>query len=145
MIVGTHAKLKDTMLREGGVMEWAKTHNCTFRIKKFQLLDLLRKKVKDPLRPWKRIPLPRPSLILKDQMIKSTMMVKFLGLHIDSELRWKEQIAAAIGKGRQWLRQCKRLAKNSGRVSGQQMRQLYLAVVKPRMLYGADVFLGPTM
>ena len=25
------------------------------------------------------------------------------------------------------------------------MRQLYLTVVKPRMLYGADVFLGPTM
>ena len=143
--VDTHMKLKDIMLREGGVMEWAKTHNCTFGIEKFQLLDLSRKKVKDPLRPWKRILLPRPSLILKDQTIKSTTMVKFLGLHIDRELKWKEQIAAAIGKGREWLRQCKRIAKNSGGVSGQQMRRLYLAVVKPRMLYGADVFLGPTM
>ena len=44
--------------------------------------------------------------------------VTFLGLHIDRELRWKEQIAAAIGKGREWLRQCGRLAKMSGGVSG---------------------------
>ena len=114
----THVKLKDTMLSEGGVMEWAETHNCTFRIEKFQLLDLSRKKVKDPMRPRKRIPLPRHNLTLKDQTIKSTMRVKFLGLHIDRELKWKEQIAAAIGKGREWLRQCKRLAKNSGDVSG---------------------------
>ena len=36
----THAKLKDVMMREGGVMEWATSHNCDFRIEKFQLLDL---------------------------------------------------------------------------------------------------------
>ena len=72
-------------------------------------------------------------------------MAKFLGLHIDRELRWKEQTAAAIGKGREWLRQCSRLAKTSGGVSGGHMRRLYLSVVKPRMLYGADVFLGPAL
>ena len=141
----THAKLKDMMLRKGGILEWAETHNCTFGMEKFQLLDLTRQKVKDPVRPQKRIPQPRFNLILNEQIIKSTTAVKFLGIHIDRELRWKEQIAAAIGKGREWLRQCKRLAKTSGGVSGQQMRRLYLAVVKPRMLYGADVFLGPAL
>ena len=38
----THRKLKDVMSREGGVMEWARTHNCMFGIEKFQLLDLTR-------------------------------------------------------------------------------------------------------
>ena len=38
----THGKLKDVMSREGGVTEWVGTHNCSFRIKKFQLLDLSR-------------------------------------------------------------------------------------------------------
>lgn len=38
----THAKSKDVMLREEGVMEWARMHNCNFRIEKFQLLDLSR-------------------------------------------------------------------------------------------------------
>ena len=114
----THRKLKDIMSREGGVMEWARTHNCTFGIEKFQLLDLTRQKRKDPLRPQKRIPVARPDLLLNGQRIKLTPTVKFLGLHIDRELRWKEQIAVAIGKGREWLRQCNRLAKTSGGVSG---------------------------
>ena len=141
----THVKLKDMMLRNGGVMEWAKMHNCSFGIEKFQLLDLTKQKVKDPMRPQKRIPQPRVDLILNGQRIKSTMTVKFLGLHIDRELKWKEQIAAAIGKGRECLRQCNRLVKILGGVPGQQLRRLYLTVIKPRILYGADIFLGPIM
>ena len=141
----THGKLKEVMNREGGIMEWAASHNCSFGLEKFQLLDLSRKKVKDPLRPRKRIPLPRGNLLLNGQSIKSAVTVKFLGIHIDRELRWKEQISAAVGKGREWLRQCSRLAKTSGGVSGRHMRKLYLAVVRPRMLYGADVFLGPAL
>ena len=35
-----HTKLKDVMAREGGVMEWARMHNSSFGIEKFQLLDL---------------------------------------------------------------------------------------------------------
>jgi ribonuclease HI/exonuclease III len=141
----THTKLRNVMNRTGGIMEWAVAHNCSFGIDKFQLLDLSRKKVKDPLRPRKRVPLPRRNLLLNGQSIKSATTVKFLGLHIDRELRWKEQIAAAIGKGREWLRQCSRLAKTSGGISGRHMRKLYLAVVRPRMLYGADIFLGPAL
>jgi ribonuclease HI len=141
----THDKLKDVMNRTGGITEWAASHNCSFGVENFQLLDLSRKRVKDPLRPHQRIPLPRGNLMLNGQSIKSTATVKFLGLHIDRELRWKEQLAAAIGKGREWLRQCSRLAKTSGGVSGRHMRKLYLAVVRPRMLYGADVFLGPAL
>ena len=80
---------------------------------KFQLLDLSRRKIRDPLRPHKRIQAPRSTLVLNGQRIKSVSSVKFLGLHMDRELRWKEQIAAAIGKGREWLRQCGRLAKTS--------------------------------
>ena len=41
----THDKLKDVMNREGGIMEWAVAHNCSFRIDKFQLLNMTRKKV----------------------------------------------------------------------------------------------------
>ena len=72
------------------------------------------------MRPQKRISLARPNLVLNGQRIKSTSTVKFLGLHIDNELRWKEkeQIVVAIGKGREWLRQCNKLAKTSGGVSG---------------------------
>ena len=87
----------------------------------------------------------RHDLVLNGHTIKATSMVKFLGIHIDKELRWQEQIAAAIGKGRDWLRQCRSLARTSGGVSREHMRRLYLVVVVPRMLYGADVFLGPAL
>jgi hypothetical protein len=80
-------------------MEWATAHNCSFELEKFQLLNLSRRKMKDLLRLRKRIPVPRRTLILNGQSIKSATMVKFLGLHIDRELRWKEQlVAAAIEK-----------------------------------------------
>ena len=133
------------MTREGGVLEWAASHNCKFRMEKFQLLDMTRRKVIDPNRPQKRIAPPRYDLKLNGQIIKSLTVVKFLGIQMDRELRWKEQVASAIGMGREWLRQCKRLAKTSGGVSSQQVRRLYWAVVMPRMLYGADVFLGPAL
>ena len=43
------------------------------------------------------------AFILNSQWIESTTTVKFLGLHIDRELRWKEQMAAALGKvGAMW-------------------------------------------
>ena len=84
-------------------------------------------------------------MILNGQSIKSSMTVKFLGIHINRELNWKEQVVAVIGKGREWLRQCSRLARTSGGVKGRQLRRLYLVVVIPRMLYGADVFLGPAL
>jgi hypothetical protein len=83
----THDKLLEVMNREGGIMEWATAHNCSFGLEKFQLLDLSRRKMKDPLRPHKRISVPRRTLILNGQRIKSTTTVKFLGLHIDRELR----------------------------------------------------------
>ena len=140
-----HAKLKNVMTRTGRVIEWARMDNCTFGLEIFQLLDPTKRKVMDPDRPQKRIPQPRSNLLLHRQIIKSAMTFKFLGLHINRELKWKEQLAVAIGKGRDWLRQCNRLAKTTGGISGQQMRRLYLAVVKPRMLYGVDVFLGPAL
>ena len=38
----THNKLRDIMNHEGGILEWAKAHNRSFGIKKFQLVNLSR-------------------------------------------------------------------------------------------------------
>ena len=75
----THDKLLDVMNREGGILDWAKAHNCSFGVEKFQLLDLSRKKMVDPTRPRKRIPVSRRPLVLNGQTIKSVTSVKFLG------------------------------------------------------------------
>jgi hypothetical protein len=43
----THDELKDIMNCKGGILEWAAAHNCSFGIKKFQLVDLSQQKIKD--------------------------------------------------------------------------------------------------
>ena len=60
----THSKLRKVMTREGGVLDWAASHNCEFGMEKFQLLDLTRQKIKDLNRPRKRIALLRCNLYL---------------------------------------------------------------------------------
>ena len=51
-------------------------------------------------------------------------------------------MAAALGKGQDWLGQCGKIARLSGGISGQHMHWLYLSVVRSQMLYRVDVFLG---
>lgn len=40
----THSRLAEIMTREQGVMEWVKTHNCTFGIDKFKLVEFTRRR-----------------------------------------------------------------------------------------------------
>jgi hypothetical protein len=80
---------------------------------------------------------------LKGHYIKSTASVKLLGIHLDRELRWGQQGAAAVGKGQAWLAKVRRLARASRGIRAGPMRRLYLATCVPRMLYAADVFLNP--
>ncbi|CAA7269138.1 unnamed protein product [Cyclocybe aegerita] len=139
----THKKLKEMMERDEGVLEWATKHNCTFGIEKFQLLDAGRKKVENPLGVRKKVPMPCPTLVIRGQRIKPSTHIKFLGVNIDQELQWKEQGVAVIAKGSDWLAQFQRIAKPAGGVSFKHMRQLYLSVAIPRILYTADIFMTP--
>ncbi|KAJ6469851.1 hypothetical protein C8R45DRAFT_765675, partial [Mycena sanguinolenta] len=76
-------------------------------------------------------------------IIKSTTSAKLLGVHIDRELRWKEQGASALCKGQPWLVQVGHLARASRGIRAGPMHQFYLAMCVPCMLYAADIFLNP--
>ena len=139
----THEKLRDIMERDGGVFDWAKTHNCEFGVEKFQLLDASKKLIPNPLNPRRRIPQPRQALTLGEQRIPSKETARFLGVMVDNKLNWKAQCAAALTKGQDWLIQFGRLARASRRINAKYIRQLYLSIAVPRMLYAADIFLTP--
>ncbi|PPQ93480.1 hypothetical protein CVT25_008497 [Psilocybe cyanescens] len=81
----THEKLQRLMLRAGGILEWAKEHNCKFGIKKFQLLDATQKTVKDTATGhW--VSILRPDLVLGGQTIKSQSSAKFLDVIVYNKL-----------------------------------------------------------
>ena len=75
--------------------------------------------------------------------IQSRPYIKLLGVHIDNELRWRQQGTTAIKKGQDWLIQFGRLSQASKGIATKYMRQLYTAVAILRMLYAADIFLPP--
>ena len=139
----THEKLRNIMNRTGGVFEWAKTHNCEFGIEKFQLLDATKKRIPNPINPRERIPIPRQALILGNQRIQSKDTARFLGVMVDNKLNWRAQSAAALAKGQDWLIQFGRLAHSSRGINARYIRQLYLSIAVPQMLYAADIFLTP--
>ncbi|KAJ7092507.1 hypothetical protein C8R43DRAFT_824768, partial [Mycena crocata] len=68
---------------------------------------------------------------------------KLDGVWIDEALTWKEQGAAALAKGHEWLVNFRRLACVSGGVGATYIRRLYRAIAVPRMFYGAEIFLAP--
>lgn len=138
----TSQKLKYVMEKRGGILEWARKHNCAFGIEKFQLSHYSRKRIEIP-NSRKRRPMDKPNLVIDNHTISPSKSITFLGLIIDDELRWKEQGAAAVAKGTFWINQFSRLASPQKGVCPRLMRQLYLSIAIPRMLYAADIFLTP--
>ena len=105
------------------------------------MLALTRKKIVDPNNPRKRIK-PPPITIKLDanNHITTAPTQKYLGVLVDSELRFNEQAAAAIGKGSRWASQAGRLAKVAKGVKGTLARRVYYGVAVARMLYVVDVW-----
>jgi len=131
------------MTREGGGIDWARTHHCTYEFSKFGFVIFSRWRENDPGREGKTRPITRPPIILNDQVIQATSSHKYLGIILDQELRFKEHTNYAIGKGTQWIGRFKRLAKVAKGMAGNLLRQLYIAVGIPRMLYGAEIWCTP--
>ena len=82
----THNKLKEVMNQEGGMLEWAASHNCTFGVEKFQLLNLLQKKMVDPERPLHEM---MHKFDLKPQLMEKIEAIR-------QEPKWEPDVAISI-------------------------------------------------
>ena len=80
---------------------------------------------------------------LNNQTISEVPYYKYLGILIDSQLRWKEQDQRAIANTTKWLLQFRRLTKPSTGTSAKLMRQLYISVALPKITYGLDIWYTP--
>ena len=137
------ARLQNLMVKQDGGIAWSVSHNSKFEINKSAVLHLSRQTRKDPEHVERRIPLPRPPLIVNNQTIVEVQSYKYLGVLIDTQLRWKEQAHRAVANATKWLLQYRRLTRPSTGTSSRLMRQLYVSVALPKITYGLDVWYTP--
>jgi ribonuclease HI len=139
----TTRKLRTMMTKEDGGLQWSREHNSKFEVSKSAILHASRRTQRDPEDDTSRIPLDRPRLTLQGKRVKEVNSFKYLGIQIDSQLRWKEQAQRAAANATKWILQYRRLTRPSTGVSPKLMRQLYLAVALPKITYGLDVWYDP--
>ena len=128
-----HNILTDMMLRDGGMIEWSKTHNSSIEYSKLALVDFAHHGVKKP----------RPPLILPSVTIEPSPNAKYLGIILDQNLNWAPQLAHVRGKGSKWTSQIRRLARPSWGLTPKGARKLFISVALPHIMYGIDVWCTP--
>src|SRR5271154_3009189 len=137
--------LGDMFRRPGGPQEWGRSHHSLYDLAKSGAIAATRKKLVDPNNPRKRIVQPSVTIQLDDDhQVTTTSTQKYLGVIIDSELRFKEQAAYAIGKGTKWANQVQRITKTAKGVKGGLARRLYYGVAVASTLYAVDVWGAPS-
>ena len=117
--------------------------NSHFEVTKSAILHFSRKMIQDPEADSGCIPLNRPPLVLEGQVVQQVDSYKYLGIQIDAQLRWKEQAQRATANATKWILQFRRLTRPSTGVRAKLMRQLYLAVALPKIMYGIDIWYTP--
>jgi ribonuclease HI len=80
---------------------------------------------------------------IREHLVFPSTSAKLLGVHLDAQLRWKEQLSVCLAKGEQWLRQFRRLTQSTRGLSGRSVARLWDAIAVPRIYYGAELFLTP--
>src|SRR5882672_4550495 len=88
----TNGKLKDMMEWARGGMDWSDTHQCNFVLNKFGVMGLTRRR--EPTaggRPATR-PVRHKPISLHGVEVLVVDAHNFLGVIIDQELRWKDQV-----------------------------------------------------
>ena len=123
--------IEDMAERPEGVMPLADTLNCRFGIPKSIYVCFCQR------------PIERFSLCIRGQTIQPSKFAKYLGIIMDDTLRWHEQTSRAIAKGTAAALQLRRFSKSNSGLSATYMRRLHIAVVLPKTLYAADVWLTP--
>lgn len=115
-------------------VEWAKTHGATFAPDKYQLIHFTPRLKKFNMRATGRIPgfdgIPSP-------------VVRMLRVHLDSRLKWGPHVRITATKAAAQMSAVTRLTQSRWGASFVRARQIYAAVVRPAMSYGAEVWYDP--
>lgn len=126
-----------TMLEElvPKLLDWSRRHACKFDIAKFQLVHYTR---------WK----PRYqalALRIGSHMVEPTSSAKYLGIVLDQELRWHQQVDDAVAKGMAATLAISRLSRPTFGLPHTYARRLIVAIVCSKMEHGIAVWYTPVV
>jgi hypothetical protein len=72
--------------------------------------------------------------------VSAETCIKVLGVHVDSKLHWKEHIRITAGRGHKAFEALSRITASTWGPSVQKSKLVFTAVVRPLMLYGAQIW-----
>lgn len=113
--------------------DWAKKHGSQFAPTKYELVHLNRD-------PTKNI---THALRLPHATIAPSTSAKYLGIQMDTRLRWYDQRDRIVAKATKRLSALSALASSSWGAGMLNLRLVYRAMLLPQMLYGCSAWYTP--
>jgi hypothetical protein len=111
-------------------LDWARTHGMRFAPSKYTLTHFTRRQGFDLQTPVR----------LRETTVQPESVVRILGLQVDSKLRWKAQGQAIQTKMDTQMLALQRTTASTWGATMPEARQIYQAVVRAAMSYGALVW-----
>ena len=112
---------------------WAATHGAKFETSKYELIHFTR----DPKQAG-----IEASVTLGQTQITPSKVVQYLGLRLDSQLRWRQHMEAVFIRGKKSIGALRQLSKSTWGISLVNMRKAYQAIIIPQLLYTSSVWYG---
>lgn len=110
--------------------DWAKTHGSQFAPAKYELVHFTR----DPRANRTH------ALRLPHATIEASQSCRYLGIQMDSKLRWDHHCERVEAKATQRLSALSALASSTWGTGQVNLRQVYRAMIVPQMLYGCSAW-----
>lgn len=120
------------MKRSGGVLDWAKQHNCSFGVDKFKLVDFTRRREHVPGQKETEL-VQGPGVRIGTFRVKSEEHA-FLGVLMDQGLWWKEQHTLMLKRGQTCISHFRRPSKMKDGMIAQHIPQFYKSKAFTRIL-----------
>ena len=81
-----------------------------------------------------------PNILLNGTHITQTKHVKYLGLHLDTQLTWKQHTKSMIEKIQRIRRQMHRLTSRKSKLTIENKLKIYKTIIKPIWTYGISLW-----
>jgi len=110
-------------------------HGAKFETSKYELIHFTR----DPKEAEAGA---EASVTLGQTQITPSRAVRYLGVRLDSQLRWRQHKEAVITRGKKSIGALRQLSKSTWGILLVNMRKAYQAIIVPQLLYASSVWYG---